>query len=416
MPKHDVVICNPEVLGVTESSLSLSFSLEQGENPSDAPAVVMLRSADGETIRHPTQADSGSRLVRVEGLSPATSYQLEIVADGAEPPAESRYFPDRVTTLPAPTGRLVAQFASMNDLHFGEAQMGGQLTEDHEYGSAAPGFPVVDGSATDTPYATFMNQDAVSEINDLGVDFAIIKGDIADGGLPEQFELAATTFAGFQVPHHVLMGNHDYLARRRGLDVDGYALLNQQPAPRIIEYEGWRLVLLETALPGEHHGVFGQARRDWLANTLADSRKSNTPTLLIMHHQPVPPEHRNSYPNSIGLDPDDSVALFDLLGECPQVRAVLIGHTHRNCVRTYAAAGPIPFIETHNSKDFPGGYAHYRLFDDGSFRQEMRRTGGSRALEHSEKCRALFGGTYPFFTMGTLAERSLAVGAIATTG
>ena len=46
----------------------------------------------------------------------------------------------------------------------------------------------------------------------------------------------------------------------------------------------------------------------------------------------------------------------------------------------------------------------------------MRRTGGSRALEHSEKCRALFGGTYPFFTMGTLAERSLAVGAIATTG
>lgn len=412
MPSHDVVIRHPEVIGITESSLTVFFSLEQGENPIDAPAVVLLRTEDGETIRHLAHAVAGGRLIRIEGLSPATPYQVEIVADGAEPPTESPYFPDRVTTLPEPTGRLVAQFASINDLHFGEAQMGGRLTEDHEYGPAAPGFPVVDGNDTETPYATFMNQDAVSEINDLEVDFAIVKGDIADGGLPEQFEIAAKTFAGFQVPHHVLMGNHDYLARRRGLDVDGYALLNQEPAPKVIEHSGWRLVLLETALPGEHHGVFGKERRDWLADTLADSRQSNTPTLLIMHHQPVPPEHRKSYPNRIGLDPDDSVALFDLLGECPQVRAVLIGHTHRNCVRTYAAAGPTPFIETHNSKDFPGGYAHYRLFDDGSFRQEMRRTGSTRALEHSEKCRALFGGTYPFFTMGTLAERSLAVGAI----
>lgn len=410
MPKHNVVIHDPEVIGFTESSVSLSFSLRAGDSPHDAPAEVVLRSEGGDTIRCGSEACAGSHLVRVEGLSAKTPYQIEIVAEDAEPPEPGRHFSGEITTLPAPSGQLAAQFASMNDLHFGEMRIGGQLTEDHEYGPAAPGFPVVDGTLTETPYATFMNQDAVAEINTLGVDLAIIKGDIADGGLPEQFETAAKTFAGFQVPHHVLLGNHDYLARNHDLEVDGYALLSQEPAPKIIEVAGWRLVMLETAKPGKHDGVFGEARRDWLADTLADSRQSNTPTLLIMHHQPVPPEHRDSYPNSIGLDSSDSLAFFDLIGDCPQVRAVLIGHTHRNCIRTYPASGPTPFIETHNSKDFPGGYAHYRLFDDGSFRQEVRRTGSLRALEHSELCRALFRGAYPGFTMGSLTERSLAIG------
>lgn len=292
--------------------------------------------------------------------------------------------------------------------------MGGELTEDNEYGEAAPGHPVVDGSATETPYSTFMNEDAVSEINDLGVDLSVIKGDIADGGLPEQFEIAAKTFGALHAPHHALLGNHDYLGRHQGLDVDGYALLGQEPAPKLVELGGWRLLLLETAEPGEHHGVLGDGRREWLADTLADSRQSRAPSLLVMHHQPVPPEHRHSYPNSIGLDPDHSLAMFDLLGECSEVRGVLIGHTHRNRIRTYPASGSIPFIETHNSKDFPGGYGHYRLYDDGSFRQEMRRTSTARALEHSDQCRDLFQGAYRDFTLGSLSERSLAVGPAAT--
>ena len=107
-----------------------------------------------------------------------------------------------------------------------------------------------------------------------------------------------------------------------------------------------------------------------------------------------------------GLDPDHSLQLIELVGRNPQVRGVLIGHTHRNRVRHYPAAGHVPFIEVHCTKDYPGGFAHYRLFEDGSFRQEVRRTPSERALFHSTRCRSLFNGQYQHFTMGTLEERS----------
>ena len=70
----------------------------------------------------------------------------------------------------------------------------------------------------------------------------------------------------------------------------------------------------------------------------------------------------------------------------------------------------MPFAEINNTKDYPGGFAHYRLFEDGSFRQEVRRTPSERALHHSTRCRGLFGGQYQHFTMGRLEERCYVAG------
>ena len=128
-----------------------------------------------------------------------------------------------------------------------------------------------------------------------------------------------------------------------------------------------------------------------------------------MHHQPVPPQYASSYPNTIGIKPKHSVDLFELLGLNPQVRGVLIGHTHRNRVRRYAESGPVPFIEVNCTKDYPGGFGHYRLFDDGSFRQQVHRTRSPRALEHSTRCATFFQGGYRDFSLGDLASRSFSV-------
>ena len=132
-----------------------------------------------------------------------------------------------------------------------------------------------------------------------------------------------------------------------------------------------------------------------------------------MHHQPVPPAHRKGFPNSIGLIPEDSLPLFDIVSRYPTVRAALIGHTHRNRVRRYPEAGDVPFAETSNSKDYPGTFAHYRLFEDGSFQQEVRRIESPRALQHSTRCRELFNGFYRHFTLGSLSDRCFAVAPMA---
>ena len=400
-------VLDPEWFGASHASLTVGFRVEDGAGPVDAPATVRLT---GE-VRARVEGPAGARHLRLDGLEPDTDYRIEIEVEGADPPERDAYFPETARTLPAPRGARTASFATLNDLHFGEMRFGGQLTDDFEYGDEAPGHPVVRGEDTEVPYWKAMNEDAIAEINAAGVDAAFIKGDIADRGLPEQFDAAAAAFARFAMPHHAFLGNHDYYGRHAGHEaVDGYALLGQPEAPRTVELGGWRLVLLETALPGEHHGHFDGDRMDWLAATLDETRETGQPTLLLMHHQPVPPEHRDSYPNSIGLDPEHSLRVFDLVGSQPQVRGVLIGHTHRNRVRRYRASGAVPFVEVQCTKDYPGGWAHYELYEDGSFRQEVRRTATPRALEHSTRCRQCFRGAYRLFALGRLAERSFVAG------
>lgn len=399
-------IRDPEILGVTESSLVLAFRVEDDSGAIDASAHILV---DGEP-RARSEGPAGTRVVRIEGLAPATGYRVEIQVHGAAPPERDRYFPERVETLPAPDAAQVAVFATLNDLHFGEPRFGGILTDDHEYGDPAPGFPQVRETDTEVPYWRFMNEDAIAEINAAGVDAVVIKGDIADRGRPEQFGFAAEAFAKIDAPHHAFLGNHDHYGRLEGLEVDGYALLGQPSAPRSVELGGWRLVLLDTVLPGEHHGVFPEERRDWLAATLEETRASNQPTLLFMHHQPVPPQHRDAYPNTIGIAPEESLAFYELVGRHPQVRGVLIGHTHRNRVRLHPACGRVPFVEVHCTKDYPGGWAHYRLFEDGSFRQEVRRTASESALAHSSACRHAFRGLYRDFALGTLDQRCFVAG------
>jgi len=399
-------IRDPEVLGVTEDSITLTFRVEDGKQVVDAPARVCVSGEERCLVEGP----AGTRHVCIGGLDPATSYTLEIEAEGAPGLAPDRYFPERVETLPDSEAGQVASFATLNDLHFGEPRVGGTLTDDHEYGDEAPGFPAVRADESDVPYWRFMNEDAIAEINREGVDAVIIKGDIADRGRPEQFEAAARAFSHFDAPHHVILGNHDHYARQEGREVDGFALLGQPPTPRALELAGWRLVLLDTTLPGHHHGVFPEERLQWLEECLLESRERDLPTLLFMHHQPVPAEHRDEYPNSIGMLPEHSLPLYELLGRSPHVKGVLIGHTHRNRVRHHPSAGGVPFIEVHCTKDYPGGYAHYRLYEDGSFRQEVRRTASERALAHSSFCRHLFRGLYRDFALGPLGARSFVVG------
>jgi hypothetical protein len=70
----------------------------------------------------------------------------------------------------------------------------------------------------------------------------------------------------------------------------------------------------------------------------------------------------------------------------------------------------VPFIEVNCTKDYPGGWAHYRLFADGSFRQQVRRTSSARALAHSSRCREAFRGLYRNFALGSLGQRSFVAG------
>jgi len=401
-----LTIADPELFGVTESSCTLSFAVHDAAGAVDAHAEVLV---DG-VPRALSAGVAGTRLVRVEGLAPGTRHEIAIVAEDGTRAASDRFFASVVDTLPGTGAHPVASFATLNDLHFGEPRFGGTLQADGSYGAEAAGYPAVRDDDGDVPYWQIMNEDAVADINSAGVDFVVIKGDIADSGRREQFAAAADTFAGFAMPWHAFLGNHDYYGLLAGEEVDGYELLGQPPTPRTIDVAGWRLVLIDTVEPGAHHGIFPDARLRWLEDALEETRAAAIPTLVMSHHQPVPHRFADRFPNTIAIVPAHSLRLFELLGRHPQVKAVLIGHTHQNRVRRYPESGGVPFIEVNCVKDYPGGFAHYRLFDDGTFRQEVRRTSSQRALAHSTRCRDFFAGGYRRFALGNLADRSFVAG------
>jgi len=398
-------VSHPEVFGLTESSLVLCFDVEDNKGPVDAPARVHLNGQ----LHGESAGFAGTRLLRIEGLEPDSEYEIDIVADGGGRAAPDAYFQRRVRTMAAPAAEQTACFATLNDLHFGEPRFGGRPTPDGDTGPEAPGYPGVLETEGQVPYWQVMNGDAVADINAADVDCTIIKGDIADMGRPEQFAIARQTFDRFEQPHHVLLGNHDYYAWRDGNEVDGYDLLGQPETPRHFELGGFRIIFLDTVIPGKHHGRLNADRLSWLSQALEQARDLKQPTLIFMHHQPVPAGHEHKLTNRIGIPPADSHALFGLLGQHPQLKGVLIGHTHRNRVRRYSESGDTPYVEVHCVKDYPGGFGHYRLFADGSFRQEARRTSSQRALSHSRRCRDFFRGSYKDFSLGKLSDRSFCV-------
>src|SRR5690606_31773089 len=102
------------------------------------PVDAELRARLNGEIRARSAGTPGTRLVRIEGLEPDTTYRIELEADGAAAPPPDAHFPAEVTTLPAPEARETASFATLNDLHFGEPQFGGTLLPDGEYGPEAP--------------------------------------------------------------------------------------------------------------------------------------------------------------------------------------------------------------------------------------------------------------------------------------
>jgi len=391
-----------ELFGVTESSVTLSFVVADDAGPVDAEARVLL---DGEE-RATSSGVAGTRLVRLDGLEPKREYRVSVEVAGGAPLVHDAYLPETFQTLPGTDAHEVASFATLNDLHFGEPRFGATGIDGEETLDAGDPKQVANETDTDVPYWKLMNEDAVADINRESVDFAVIKGDIADAGREDQFRVAADTFAGFRMPHHAFLGNHDHYGLLEGAEVDGYALLDQPPAPRAVDTGGWRLLLVDTVEPGEHHGVFPQERVDWLRDALDEASGDDVPTLILTHHQPTLPEFADKGPNRIAILPEHSLRMFDLIAGYSNVKGVLIGHTHQNRVRRYRQCPGIPYIEVHCVKDYPGGWAHYRLFDDGHFRQEVRRTPSERALEHSTRCRDFFRGRYRDFSLGTLDARS----------
>ncbi len=344
-------------------------------------AFEVTTVADDSAVLHevPEFSDSEVPVVdvkRLDGLEPETDYDIEGLV---------------VRTLPRPPGELLCRIATVNDVHFGETEAG--RIDDH------PDGPIMRAAPDEPPYPETMNRAAVAEIAAIDPAAVIVKGDLSVDGTPEEFAAFEACYGdAFADRLHVARGNHD--AYRRQSDYAG---------DQWIELPGVNIALMDTTIPGATTGSLSSTQLEWLEYHAAESAE---PVIVMGHHQQwIPSGDGTRSDTYFGLHPDPSDALDEIAERRASIIAYTAGHTHRHRRRSMARSG-IASIEIGCTKDFPGTWAEYRVYES-AVMQVVHRISAPDALSWSARCRYLyrdFGVDYASYALGSLSDRCMVIG------
>lgn len=343
-------------------------------------------SLEGNGLELTTVADDlavlhdGARVAVHGDLAPDTDYSFDGVG---------------VRTLPRPPGARLATVATVNDLHLGETVCG--VMDGVELG------PALQAQPGEAPYPETMSMAAAAEIAACAPDAVVAKGDLTAHGTASELRAFLDCFAAVGDRLHYVRGNHDAAPESDGSvttpPVDEVAL------PGVV------LALLDTAVAGQASGTLSVEQLDWLDELGA---RSDRPVLVFGHHHVCAPRPEQGGEGAggsdgrpadfFGIDSDDSELLVEVFSRRPMLVGYFAGHTHRNRVLRFPATGDVPWVEVSAVKDFPGAWAEYRVYEGGIL-QVFRRISSPRALDWSERTRAMFAGLYPAYSFGAITDR-----------
>jgi Icc protein len=200
-------------------------------------------------------------------------------------------------------------------------------------------------------------------------DYLLATGDISNDGSLLSYQRFRQLTEPLAAQHCWLPGNHD--------DVQVMATSLGGGLNKLIELQHWRIVLLNSAVPGEVGGALAELELQWLADVLAANDERHV--LVCLHHHPVAC-------GSAWLDRQqvaNADQLFALLEQHSRVRALLWGHIHQH-VDEYRQgmrllATPSCCIQfAVNSDDFKldeqqPGYRWLELYADGRLETGIER-------------------------------------------
>ena len=342
--------------------------------------VDVTTVTDTDVTVHVTADDGAVRTLHLEGFPADTDTIVEV-------PDDSGTHEVALRTLPRPSGELRCVFTTVNDVHFGEL-VAGQI-DDRTDG------PIRRADPDAEPYPEVMNRAAVEEMAAVDPAAVIVKGDLSLDGRREEWEAFERCYRGpFGERLHVVRGNHD-----------AYQYQNEYSGDQRIDLPGVTIALLDTVIPGATTGDITVDQIDWLDEVTASTA---SPVIVMGHHQQWIPHADDSKRSEdyFGLHPDASDRLDELCARRRSIVAYAAGHTHRHRVRPMSESR-VPSIEIGCTKDFPGTWAEYRVFD-GGIMQVVHRVSTPEALAWSGSCRGLysdFGIDYATYALGELSDR-----------
>jgi len=207
------------------------------------------------------------------------------------------------------------------------------------------------------------------------VDLVLATGDIVHDGSAAAYRRFKSQFEDLAVRTLVIPGNHDAPDTMRQVmeggrvTWSGSAILGR-----------WQFVMLDTVVPGATGGHLREEQLALLRRCLSDHR--NFHAIICLHHHPV--AMGSDWLDRIGID--NAEALWRVIDEFPQVRAVVWGHVHqdwrgvRGDVDLFASPSTCiqfkPGQKTFTVDEAPPGYRWFRLHGDGRLETGVERLNG----------------------------------------
>lgn len=203
------------------------------------------------------------------------------------------------------------------------------------------------------------------------VDLVLATGDITQDGSVQGYQRFIDAVSRLPRPCHWIPGNHDDAALMDELGA-GHDLNRAW-----VDIGAWRIVLLDSSVPGHVHGLLDTGQLVRLDEALDSAGSQHV--LVCLHHHPV--SIGSDWMEPLGLHNADQ--LMSRLDADPRIRAVLWGHIHqqldqqRGSVRLLASPSTcVQFAVA--SSDFATdnqapGYRWLRLYDDGRLETAVSR-------------------------------------------
>lgn len=206
------------------------------------------------------------------------------------------------------------------------------------------------------------------------IDLVLATGDLSQDGSLRSYERFRQLSERIEAPVRWCPGNHDELAAMQEATRET-ALMSP-----VLDIGAWRVVMLDTLVPGSVFGMLRQDQLQLLERALLEAPERHH--LICLHHHPVTIGSR--WMDGIGLRNRDE--LFDVIDRHTGVKALLWGHIHqefdasRDGVRLLAT--PSTGVQfTPGSEDFDvdklaPGYRWLRLHADGRVETGVSRVVG----------------------------------------
>lgn len=161
-------------------------------------------------------------------------------------------------------------------------------------------------------------------------DLWLLTGDLVNDGNSDAYDWLFAQFAQTGVPYFAIAGNHDVTHEIGiGLPHDQRLHLPIRPDARLLNCHrhaldpvGWQLLMLDSTISGETHGVIDSSALSWLDKTL---QQHSSPTIIALHHHPLPVG--SAWIDAYALQ--NREAFWTIIDKHCHVQGIVCGHVHQ---------------------------------------------------------------------------------------